>query len=171
MDMKKPELLTWLREEYQRWQAFLEQIGLERMDQPGVCADWSMKDLVAHLTVWNRRLVASIQAAQRGEPEPPPPWPETLQTEDEVNAWIYEANRGRSARDVLDESQQVFLQLLAVIECLPDDVRIEQIEPYYHLVWVGDTRYPAGEFFDHYRDDHEADVRAWFERVEKQQPG
>jgi len=163
--MKKSELLSWLQEEYQQWEAFLEQIGPERMDQPGVNGDWSMKDIVAHLTGWQPRLITRIQAAQRGEPEPPPPWPAHLQTEDEVNAWIYESNRGRSVREVLDESHQVFQQLLAVIEGLPDDILIE---PAYHIVRLGGQRFSASEFFDHFHDDHEPDMRAWLARGEKQ---
>ena len=162
--MKKSELLNWLQEEYQKWEAFLDQISPTRMDQLGVNGDWSMKDIVAHLTGWNRWLVARLQAAQRSEPEPPPPWPAHLQTDDEINAWIYESNQGRSVRAVLDESHQVFQQLLAVIEGLPDDVRIE---PEWHLVWLDDKRFPAGEFFDHFHDDHEPDIRAWLALVEK----
>ncbi len=163
--MNKSELLDWLQEEYQQWEALLDQIGAARMDQPGVNGDWSIRDLVAHLTGWNRRLVDRLQAAQRSEPEPPPPWPAHLQTEDEVNTWIYESNHGRSVRAVLDESHQVFQQLLAAIEGLPDEVLIEQE---WHLVWLDGQRFPAGEFFDHFHDDHEPDVRAWLARVEKQ---
>ena len=168
--MKKSELLKWLQKEYQQWEALLEQIGPERMEQPGVNGDWSMKDIVAHLTGWQPRLNTRLQAAGRGEPEPPPPWPAHLQTEDEINAWIYESNKGRSVREVLEEARQVFHQLLAVIEDLPDDVRIETIQAApdreFYLLWLGDQRFPAGEFFDHFRDDHEPDVRAWLARVE-----
>ena len=71
--MKKSELLNWLQAEYRQWETFLDQIGPTRMDQPGVNGDWSMKDIVAHLTGWNRRLVDRLQAAQRREPEPPHP--------------------------------------------------------------------------------------------------
>src|ERR1051325_2236145 len=135
--MNKSELLNRLQEEYQQWEAFLDQIGPARMDQGGVNSDWSIKDIVAHLTGWNRYLIARLQAAQRGEVEPPPPWPAHLQTEDEINAWIYEANRHRSLREVLSESRHVFEQLLAVIEGLPNEVRIEQVhqgERVFHLV-------------------------------------
>ena len=168
--MKKAKLLSWLRQEQQRWEALLEIIGEARMDQPGVNGRWSIKDVVAHLTGWQPKLIGQIRAAQRNEPEPPPPWPAHIQTEDEINAWIYEANHGRSAREVLDESRQVFQQLLAVVEGLPDDVRIETIRTSsgreYHVVWLGERRFPAGEFFDHLRDDHEPDVRAWLARAE-----
>jgi hypothetical protein len=162
--MKKAELLNWLQEAYRQWEAFLDQIGPTRMDQPGVNGDWSMNDIVAHLTGWNRNLIARLQAAYRGEPEPPPPWPAYLQSEDEINAWIYESNQGRPVREVLDESHQVFQQLLAVIEDLPDEVRIEQE---WHLVWLGDQHFPAGEFFDHFHDEHEPDIRLWLARLEK----
>jgi hypothetical protein len=164
--MRKSELLTWLQEKYQQWEGLLDEIGPARMDQPGVNGDWSMKDIVAHLTGWNRWLVARLQAAGRGEPEPPPPWPAHLQTEEEINAWIYASNRGRSVRELLDEAHQVHQQLLAVMEGLPADVRIETVEPAFHLVWLGDQRFPAGEFYDHFHDDHEPDVRAWLARVE-----
>jgi hypothetical protein len=170
--MRKSELLNWLQEEYQQWEVFLDQIGSAHMDQSGVNGEWSMKDIVAHLTGWNRWLVARLQAAGRSEPEPPPPWPAHLQTDDEINAWIYESNQFRSAREILDESHRVFQELLAVIEGLPDDVRIETIEASagreFYLLWVDDQRFPAGEFFDHFHDDHEPDIRAWLAEVEKQ---
>jgi hypothetical protein len=162
--MNKSELLNWLQKEYQQWEAFLDQIGPNRMEQPGVAGSWSMKDIIAHLTTWNRRLVAQILAAQRGEAEPPPPWPAVLLDEDEINAWIYESNRNRTLQAVLEETHQMFQQLLAVISGLPDDV---QIEDEWRLVYLGDQRYPAGEFFDHFHDDHEPDMRAWLERQER----
>ena len=165
--MKKSELLNWLQEEYQQWEALLNEIGPARMEQPGVNGDWSMKDIVAHLTGWQPRLTAHLQAAQRNEPEPPPPWPTHLESEDEINAWIYESNKDRSVSKVLDESRQVFQQFFNVIEGLPEDVQIEQVHQggrVYHLVWVNGQRFPAGEFFDHYHDDHETDIRDWLAR-------
>src|SRR5438045_4724980 len=124
-----------------------------------------MKDIVAHLYYgWQPRLIARLQAAQCSEPDPPPPWPAHLQTDDEINAWIYEANRNRSVHEVLSESRDVFQQFLAVIEGLPDDILIE---PAYHIVQLGGQRFSASEFFDHFHDDHEPDVRAWLARVEQ----
>jgi len=165
--MKKSELLHWLQEQYQKWEALLDEIGPARMEQPGVNGDWSMKDIVAHLTGWHRHLVARLQAAQHREPEPLPPWPAHLQAEDDINAWIYESNRERSLREVLEDTQQVHQQLLTVLEELPDDVRIETVQPAYYLVWVNDQRFPIGEFFDHFREDHEPDVSAWLAQEER----
>ena len=80
--MNKSEYLIWLDEHYRRWEALLAEIGPERLDQPGVNGNWSMADIIAHLTGWNRKLVADLQAAQRGDPTPAPPWPAHLETED-----------------------------------------------------------------------------------------
>jgi hypothetical protein len=168
--MNKSELVNWLQEEYQQWERLLEQVGLTHMDQPGVNSQWSFKDLVAHLTPDNRRLVANLQAIQRHEPEPPPPWPAHLQTDDEINAWIYETNRERSVHQVLDESHQVFQHLLTLVKELPEDVKIDTVhqgERVYYLVRLDDQRIQPGYFFDHFHDDHEQDVRAWLARIEK----
>ncbi|NJM05518.1 ClbS/DfsB family four-helix bundle protein [Candidatus Gracilibacteria bacterium] len=164
----KSELLQWLDNEYRQWEVLLAQVSPARMDQPGVNGDWSMKDIVAHLTGWQRRVVANLQAAQRGEPEPPPPWPAHLTTDDDINAWIYETNRARSVPDILADMQHVFQQLLAIIADFPDTVRVEHIKPAFYLVWVGGERYLTGEFFNHFHDDHEQDIRAWLARIETQ---
>jgi hypothetical protein len=163
--MNKSEFLNGLREEYQQWEALLNQIGEARMDQSGVAADWSIKDIVAHLTGWRRRTVARLQAAQRGEGEPPPYWPAHLQTDDEINAWIYESNRGRSVREVLGDSDHVFQQLLAAIEGLPDEVLSD---PARHLPWLEAQSIKPSDFFGHFHEEHEPDMRAWLARGEKQ---
>jgi hypothetical protein len=166
--MNKSELLNWLKDENRRWEALLGEIGPQRMEQPGVNGDWSMKDLVAHLAGWNRWLLVRVQAAVRGEAEPPPPWPAHLQEDDQINAWIYQAARERPARQVLDDSRDILQQILAVLEALPEDVRIEELQDgeTIHMVWLGDQRFAAGDFFAHFHDDHEADVLAWLARPE-----
>src|SRR3569832_1206714 len=90
VSMNKTKLLDGVREEYRQWEALLDQIGEARLDQLGAAADWSIKDIVAHLTGWRRRTVARLQAAQRGEGEPPSPWPAHLHPDvdlDAINAW------------------------------------------------------------------------------------
>src|SRR5574342_401259 len=109
--MDKSELLNGLHEEYRKWQALLDQIGPDHMDEPGVAGHWSIKDIVAHLTGWRRRTVARLQAAGRSELEPPAPWPAHLQSDDEINAWIHQSRQGYSFRYILYESHGVFQYL------------------------------------------------------------
>ena len=161
--MIKAKLLRELQEEYQNWQALLDQIGPARMGQPGVAGAWSIKDIVAHLTGWRRRTVGRLQALQLGQPEPPPPWPAHLQTDDDINAWIYQSRQSDSVSEVLDESHQVFQQLLAVIESLPEDVLAEV----HRLPWMEGQPFNAAEFFAHFHEEHESDMRAWLTRVDQ----
>jgi hypothetical protein len=169
--MTKTELMHWLREQQQRWEAFLDSIPPAQIDAPGVVGHWSIKDVIAHLVGWNRKLVAQMRAAQQGEPEPPLPWPAELEDEDAINAWHYETSRALSADALRAQANSVFEELIAVIAALPDDSRIdtEQPEPdrAYYLIWIGDERYLAGEFFHHFQDDHEAVIRAWLEQADQ----
>jgi hypothetical protein len=163
--MNKTDLIMGLQEEYRSWQELLQQIGPERMDQPDVAGPWSIKDIVAHLAGWRKRTVARLQAAQHGEPEPPPPWPSHLRTDDEINAWIYETNHEREVREVLDESHQVFEQLLAAIEGLPDQVFTDV---QHYLPWWEGSSITPGAFFAHFHEEHEPDMRAWLARLNEQ---
>ena len=166
--MNKSELLHGVWEEYRQWEALLNQIGEARMDQPGAAADWSIKDIMAHLTGWRRRTVARLQAAQRGEGEPPSYWPAHLQADvdlDAINAWIYESNHERPVREVLDESHDVFQQMFAAIESLPDQ---GLSDPAQHLPWLEAQSIKPSDFFAHFHEEHEQDMRAWLARGEKQ---
>ena len=166
--MNKSELYNWLQAEAQRWEEFLGQIDPAHMEQAGVAGDWSIKDIVAHLTGWDYWVAARLQAAIRGEPEPEPPWTAQLQTDDEINAWIYEANRAKSVQQILDESHQVSQKILALVKELPEQVTVETIRGSsgrnYYFVLLDEQRFQPGESFDHFRDDHETDTRVWLAR-------
>lgn len=165
MDSKtsKTRLLDDLRDEEARWEALLHEIGEEHMTQPGVAGEWSIKDIVAHLTGWRRRTVGRFQAALRHEPPPPPPWPSQLQTDDEINAWIYAANRDRPLADVLRDSHDVFEQLVETLGFFSD---ADLLDP-TRFSWLGDEDLPltGAVFFGHFHEEHEPDMRAWLEKI------
>ena len=48
----KAQVLDELRDEQAQFDALLRDIGEEHMTQPGVAGEWSIKDVVAHLTFW-----------------------------------------------------------------------------------------------------------------------
>lgn len=71
--MQKLELISWLQDQIRQWETFLDEFGRDRLEQPGVTSPWSMKDVAAHMTGWNRRLVSYIEAGKRGLPIRPHP--------------------------------------------------------------------------------------------------
>ncbi len=169
--MDQAEFQNWLHESYDKWEAFLDEIGIARMDESGVAGHWSVKDIIVHLTGWDQYVVARLQAALRGEPEPPPPWPANLQNDDEINAWLYERNHDRSVNAILADTQALFQQIFATLADFPADTRVETIHTSdgreFYRLWIGDQRFSICEFFEHFRDDHEPQMRAWLAQQEQ----
>ncbi len=167
--MKKSELMIWLHDKYREWQELLRRVGTAHMEEPGVSGDRSMKDIVSELTARNQWLAARLQAVLRGKPEPPPPWPEDLQSDVEINSWIYQQTHGRAVSEVLENAHLRFQHFLTTVEMIPEDATIGKVDPDHYIVWVGDhQKFYVGEFFENFRDHYEADVRAWLAREKKQ---
>jgi hypothetical protein len=156
----KAEVLRDLYAENIAWGQLLAQVGEDRLDDPGVAGPWSMKDIVAHLTGWRRRTVGRLEAAAKNEPEPAALWPPELQTDDEINAWIYETNRDRPAAEVLADSSDVFRRLASALAALPaSDFTNPQRFP-----WMEGEPFSGAAFFSHFHEEHEPDIRAWLAR-------
>ncbi len=111
---------------------------------------------MAHITVWNDRLVAQLEAAARGLK------PKRFQDFNEANRQIFEAHREKTWEDLLDYEDKVFSRLVASLEALADEVlddpeRFEWTEGrplwwrvgftgYYHVLdHLSDLRRQRGE--------------------------
>jgi hypothetical protein len=162
MSISKAQLLVELQDEQAAWEALLSSIGEERMTEPGVAGEWSMKDLIAHMTGWRRRTVSRFQASLHHQPVPPSPWPSNLRTDDEINAWMVESNRDRPLSAVLQDDRAVFQQLVDTLSAFPE---AELMDP-HRFEWLeGDDRSWSGAaFFGHFHEEHEADIRAWLQK-------
>ena len=158
--MRRADLLSELNDEYQSWEHLLAEIGEDRMDEPNAAGEWSMKDLVAHLTAWRRRTVARLEAVAKGQPEPKRMWPAELTDDDEINAWLHARDRDKSVRDVLAEARSVYQQLVSAIEKIPED----KLADPKSFPWMEGTPLSGAAFFSHFHDEHEADMRAFVAR-------
>ncbi len=159
----KRELIDTLGTERATWEALLRQVGPDRMSLRGVTGEWSVKDIVAHVSAWERRPVAWLKAVQSGTWPQPPEWPVNLD-EDGINAWIFAANRGRWVQDVLTESRQVFDQLIQALEHVTEQDltamgRFEWLQGNSLIVSIG------GRSYEHYQVHGEA-IRVWLARRE-----
>src|SRR4051794_18108903 len=59
--MTGARLADILRAERVQWNALLDQVGIDRMDMPGVEGEWSVKQLVAHLTWYEQAVVEAAR--------------------------------------------------------------------------------------------------------------
>jgi len=164
--MTGARLAEILRTERAQWNALLDQVGLDRMDITGIEGEWSVKQLVAHLTWYEQAVVDGAQQLQTAGtfPRRRP----AGMSMDEMNAQIAEESWGRSASDVLADAQAVFERLLVVIEQCPQDLLNDP-----RLLGLPDDMPPwmrvANNSYAHYRE-HEPALRAWLVAQVEAQP-
>ena len=70
--MSKSALINQLQMERSWIEGMLSELTGEQMEAPGVEGNWSVKDIIAHLTEWERRgtqWIEWVNVAARGEDE------------------------------------------------------------------------------------------------------
>lgn len=98
-----------------------------------------------------------------------PPWPAELgeldenDDVDEINAWIYQTNRDRPLADILNDSREVFQQMVTAVTALSD----EQLNDPQRLPWLAGEQLTGALIFDHFHEEHETDMRAWLVKVKQ----
>jgi hypothetical protein len=106
------ELIDLVNADYNTWQSLTEQIEPEKMLEPGVSGEWSLKDVIAHLTWHENEMIGMIKFhAFKGSEL----W--NLIT-DERNAIIHDENRDKSLDQVLEESKQTHTELMEQMPAL-----------------------------------------------------
>ena len=156
--MNKPTFVDNLRTGREQWEALLAQVGEARMLQPGVAGEWSIKDIIAHMTWGEREALGILQArALVGSDLWNLP-------QDERNAAVFVENRDRPLHEVLTEAQQVYAQLLEAVQTLSDedlnDPNRFRDMPTDWLPW----QIIAGNSYEHYQQ-HTPSIRAWLNQA------
>jgi hypothetical protein len=156
--MNKQDLLQVIHECREDIEACWEGATEDQLTaRPGPQADWSVKDLIAHLTFWEQDMLTSLGNSALGTT---PDWNADTNA---VNARVFEANKDRSLDEIRAEFRRSLDQIDALVGGLSDDDlnSAERIPTPDHMpLW----QYIADETYEHYRDDHCADVRAWARR-------
>jgi hypothetical protein len=157
MAMTKEVFLRRLHDGRAQWEAALDDVGEGRMELPGVAGEWTLKDVIAHVSWHELQMIEVIQtrALQGSELWNLP--------REERNAAIYEANRDRPLDEVLAESASAYRDLEALIETLDD----EDLNDPARFANMPDEWEPwriiASNCYGHYQE-HIPDVRAWLNR-------
>ena len=124
------------------------------MTESGVVGEWSVKDVIAHITWHEREMVGVLRARALVGSDL---WNLPL---DQRNAAIFEQNRHRPLSDVLTEAQQIFPHLVELVQTLDDQ---DLIDPSRFAQMPADWQpwqVIASNSFEHYRA-HIPDLRAW----------
>ncbi|HTP10273.1 MAG TPA: ClbS/DfsB family four-helix bundle protein [Anaerolineae bacterium] len=156
------QLLEVMRTARSNWEALLAEAGEARLTEPGVEGDWSVKDIIAHITYYETWAADNVFAFWRGEPRPVSEY-KGLEM-DERNARLYERIRSKSLAQAWQESQVSFQRSIEAVEGLRDD---DLYDPKFTRVPDADwTVFDLieGDTFEHY-NDHTISVRAWLDRT------
>ena len=119
----KAGLIEALRSRRAELDALLSGVPPALLDEPGVAGDWSIKDIVAHLTYHDRWFADRLHESLRGETYRPTDM--DSMDFDVRNDRIYRQHRGRPAMEVIAESRAVFLRLMAGVVAHTESFLIE----------------------------------------------
>ena len=154
----KKELLERIQSHRSPLEQTISQLSDSQLAAPGLTSDWSVKDHLAHLAVWEVSLAALLRheprhAAMKVD--------ETsyLRGADAINEIVYQHNRERSLGEVLVHFRKSHQQVLAALDGLtksdlfrtysyyqPDEPGEDSGEPI--LAWI------AGNTYEHYAEHH-----------------
>ena len=115
--MNPKEMLDVLEDSQRRFDASIDGLDDATMAIPGVVGEWSVQDLVGHVTAWELLIVQRIDRERRGEPQIEPDWASA----DEYNAREVERRRGWSLAQVRDEAADTRKRLRALLAAITDE--------------------------------------------------
>lgn len=157
-------LLQELRETHTGLEARIAPLSSAQMSAPGVNGAWAMRDMLAHLTAWQRRAHVLLEAAHDGT-TPAPFYIDPIDEHelDRRNAAFFAASRARPLDAVLREWRATENAVEAAVPRVSEDDLTDPARfPWLHgrsLVSV-----VAGETYEHTRE-HQPDIDAFLRAI------
>lgn len=165
----KAAFIEQVKNDYSAWEGLIATIPDERKHEQGAAGHWSVKDLIAHIAVYERWTIEWLEPALQGNsPEWEPPVGEEGVDIDEQNAMFYEQNRDRTLADISAEATDIHEQVMSLLDQIPEDSHTRDIRDFAPEVGLhyreGTTILGAidGNTAEHYRE-HYNDVQRWLE--------
>jgi hypothetical protein len=124
-----------------------------RLEEPGVVGDWSVRDLVAHVTIWEAEALKHLPTIMAGGR---PPRYVSFGGIDAFNAHMIQSKRGLSLSDVQRQADETHRQLIAFIQRAPEDQFNRETRARRRLRLDTYGHYP----------EHTAAIREWRARFE-----
>ncbi len=156
----KEDLLTAVSTSLHTFATLIHSIPIAHMEIPGVEADWSVKDLVAHICSWEASMCRWLRMVARGET---PDRPQSDADIERMNAEFTAVNAQKSLDTVLAEFDALEAQIVAAVTAVPADALFTPgyypwrppASPLWHMV--------GGNTFWHY-EEHTAPIQAYLQQ-------
>lgn len=159
----KSQLLETLKSRGVERDALLASVSEERMTQPGAADHWSVKDIVCHVTAYERWLVEWLTAAAQDSFPAPSPLDDA--DVERRNARVYEMTHAMSLPEVMNDARQTFAGLVNAIEILSAEYfdNPQSAEWFMKPYWSKMNTVPDAVInlsADHY-EEHIPSIKAW----------
>lgn len=118
--MDKHQLINKIDTAWSRLEESFAGLADAQLTQPGVTADWSIKDILGHVTAWEEEALHHLPRIREGKR--PPKYADLYGGIDAFNALKTEENRHRSLDEVMARFEEVHAQLVAYIEAAPEEL-------------------------------------------------
>lgn len=140
---------------HQEYMSLVNTLNQEQLCRPNTCGDWSVKDIIAHITWYEREMVGLLSGrALQGSPL----WEIPTDNRNEI---IHERVKEYPISMVFAESDEVFKTLLTLLDGLKDE---ELNEAKYFLEMPAEwtpREVIASNTYEHY-SNHVGDIRRSF---------
>lgn len=157
--MNKKEIIAAMQNSHELLVEMLNELNTEEMDVPGVVGNWTIKDILAHLTRWEAELVKLLWQVRQGTQ------PTTILNQDisldEVNARWHEEDKDRPLDRILKDFHGVREQTIRRLDHFKDD---DLTNP-QRYTWLGGRplwMWVAEDSFEHDLE-HMEQIQAWRE--------
>lgn len=145
---RKTELVQLIETSWAELLAAASQLTPTQLTTP-LDGDWTGKDLLAHITAWEKRV---LELLQRGRNHPGGFQVEGVEDwdVDRVNLGYYEANRARPLPDIRLDFHHIHDQLMAELALWPDDLEHPQWS-----TWIDGPplwQIIPGDTYEHYEE-------------------
>ncbi len=158
--MKKEELISVLTTGRDDFLKILQGLSDQEMETPGVVEQWSIKDILVHLTRWEAEIIKLLWQAKQGIK------PSTAHFRgtsiDDVNKRWYEESQSRTLKIVMSDFLGVRKQTLRRVEEISDSV-LTNPKQYTWLEGKPLWEWIAEDSFEH-EAEHGDQIRVWLSK-------
>jgi hypothetical protein len=168
----KEHILTALMEQFNQWEKLLVNMGETQLLNPLDPSDWTIKDVIAHLMVWQKRSIARLQAAGSNREPEFPQWipgldPDAEGNTDLTNNWIYTNYRDKPWVKVFGDWREGFLHFMDLCEDIPERDLLDGGK----YAWLEGQSLAVVllSSYDHHQEHFEK-LSAWINELEKRRP-
>jgi hypothetical protein len=155
--MNKDEILDILEDSREVFLEAIDGLPDEALLEPGVVGEWSIKDIIVHLSMWEAELVKLLWQAGQGQT------PTTAHFSgaqvDDLNAAWQASGQERPLERALEDFEGVRKQTVRRVMAFSE----QELSDPKHYPWQRD--YPLSEWIENdsfgHESEHTAEIQAW----------